>query len=157
MPALFLFQVEVFSNRTHYVTSEGDLVVVDVTRSSFGSYKGQTEHKLECKVDAASGALFDSKSLKIRTIEPPKLRAAPDEKVAPIGSQLSIPCSPRKRAGVSPRIQWYFNGKEVSSKAGRLVVRALSHKDYGVYQCEASNEAGSTMNTIWVKEGQESG
>ncbi|WKY08323.1 hypothetical protein Q1695_007667 [Nippostrongylus brasiliensis] len=250
---------QVFSNRTHYVTSEGDLVVVDVTRSSFGSYKvvasveglgeavsnvftvqqldnplgsanglrivyfsedrtvylaessqkrtesfdcvaslkddvttrwflngvritgtesgaelsqsnrrltltvpggiignGQTEHKLECKVDAASGALFDSKSLKIRTIEPPKLRAAPDEKVAPIGSQLSIPCSPRKRAGVSPRIQWYFNGKEISSKAGRLVVRALSHKDYGVYQCEASNEAGSTMNTIWVKEGQES-
>ncbi|KAK6018466.1 hypothetical protein OSTOST_15945, partial [Ostertagia ostertagi] len=29
----------VYSNRSHYITSRGDLVVVDATRSSFGDYK----------------------------------------------------------------------------------------------------------------------
>ncbi|KAK6022792.1 immunoglobulin domain protein, partial [Ostertagia ostertagi] len=245
----------VYSNRSHYITSRGDLVVVDATRSSFGDYKvvasvdglgeavssiitvyqqtnagepsgglsiiyysedrtiysagssqkrsesfdcvsslkdgararwildgvvisgtetgielsqnnrrltmmvpdalrnGRNEHKLECKVDAASGVLFDQTSLKIRVIEEPKLRPTPVEKFLPLGSRLTIPCSPRKHSGVPLRIQWYFNGNEVATKNGRLVVDELSHKDYGVYQCEATNEAGSSMNTVWVKEG----
>uniref|UniRef100_A0A183GWK9 Ig-like domain-containing protein n=1 Tax=Heligmosomoides polygyrus TaxID=6339 RepID=A0A183GWK9_HELPZ len=33
----------------------------------------------------------------------------------------------------------------------------LSHDDYGIYQCEATNEAGSNMNTVWVKEGAAQG
>lgn len=42
---------------------------------------------------------------------------------------------------------------QVVAKRGRLVVKELSHRDYGVYQCEVTNEAGSSMNTVWVKEG----
>ncbi|PIO76589.1 hypothetical protein TELCIR_01331 [Teladorsagia circumcincta] len=83
------------------------MIVPDALRS------GRNEHNLECKVDAASGVLFDQRSLKIRVTEEPKLRPSPVEKFLPLGSRLTIPCSPRKHSGVPSKIQWYFNGNEV--------------------------------------------
>ncbi|VDO33963.1 unnamed protein product [Haemonchus placei] len=73
----------------------------------------RNEHELECKVDAASGVLFDQKSLKIRIVEEPILKPSQAEKLSPLGSRLAIPCSPRKLSVVPLRIQWYFNGSEV--------------------------------------------
>uniref|UniRef100_A0A7I4YSC4 Basement membrane-specific heparan sulfate proteoglycan core protein n=1 Tax=Haemonchus contortus TaxID=6289 RepID=A0A7I4YSC4_HAECO len=115
--------------------------------------KDRSEHELGCKVDAASGVLFDQKSLKIRIVEEPILKPSQAEKLSPLGSRLAIPCSPRKLSAVPLRIQWYFNGSEFATNDNRLIIDELSQKDFGVYQCEASNEAGSSMNTIWVKEG----
>ncbi|KAJ1368293.1 hypothetical protein KIN20_029398, partial [Parelaphostrongylus tenuis] len=111
------------------------------------------EYKLDCKVDASSGVLFDQRSLTINVIDAPLLKPLPREILQPLGSTLTISCSRRRRRDASSTIRWYFNGREIATKKSRLIVPELSQKDYGIYQCEASNEAGSTMNTVWVKEG----
>ncbi|ETN80700.1 hypothetical protein NECAME_09022, partial [Necator americanus] len=115
--------------------------------------QGRSEHKLDCKVVAESGRAFDQRSLKIDVIDAPALRPLSGEVLQPLGSELNLHCSQKKRNGLSSTIKWFFNGREVAVKRGRLVVKELSQRDYGVYQCEATNEAGSSMNTVWVKEG----
>ncbi|RCN25440.1 fibronectin type III domain protein, partial [Ancylostoma caninum] len=50
-------------------------------------------------------------------------------------------------------LRGFIRAFQVVAKRGRLVVKELSQRDYGVYQCEVTNEAGSSMNTVWVKEG----
>ncbi|EYB98311.1 hypothetical protein Y032_0132g1710 [Ancylostoma ceylanicum] len=115
--------------------------------------KGRSEHKLDCKVVAESGRAFDQRSLKINVIEGPDLRPLPSEEFRPLGSELNLQCSQKKKTALPSTIKWYLNGRDVVAKRGRLVVKELSQRDYGVYQCEVTNEAGSSMNTVWVKEG----
>ncbi|RCN48083.1 hypothetical protein ANCCAN_05909, partial [Ancylostoma caninum] len=80
--------------------------------------KGRSEHKLDCKVVAESGRAFDQRSLKINVIEGPELRALPAEEFRPLGSELNLQCSQKKKNGVPPTTKWYFNGREVSSLEG---------------------------------------
>ncbi|VDM62679.1 unnamed protein product [Angiostrongylus costaricensis] len=134
---------QVSSNASHYVTSRGDL--------------GTLEYKLDCKVDSSSGVLFDQKSLVMNVIDIPLLKPLPREILQPLGSTLTISCSRKRRRDASSTIRWYFNGREIATKKSKLVVQELSQEDYGIYQCETSNDAGSSMNTIWVKEGMTPG
>lgn len=39
------------------------------------------------------------------------------------------------------------------TQRGKLNINRIRQEDFGMYQCEATNEAGSDMKSIWVKEG----
>ncbi|KAK6055923.1 hypothetical protein COOONC_06574 [Cooperia oncophora] len=246
-------ETQVYSNRSHYITSRGDLVVLDAIRSSFGGYKvvasveglgeavssiftvqqqmntgesreglfiiyhsedrtvyssgssqkrpesfdcvaslkdgtrtrwflngvvisgtetgtelsqnnrrltmmvpdalgkGRSEHKLECKVDAASGVLFDQRSSKIKVIEEPTLKPSPSEKFLPLGSRLTIPCSPRKNS-VPSKIQWYFNGNEVWISYFAFLFFRFSHPFCFSFLCGlfSSLTRKGRMYVLWI-------
>uniref|UniRef100_A0A158PCM4 Down syndrome cell adhesion molecule-like protein Dscam2 n=1 Tax=Angiostrongylus cantonensis TaxID=6313 RepID=A0A158PCM4_ANGCA len=105
---------------------------------------GTFEYKLDCKVDSSSGVLFDQKSLVMN-------------KLVIVGvldfsaSELDLILVVLSNFGHMAPTSFAYGG--IATKRSRLVVQQLSQEDYGIYQCEASNDAGSSMNTVWVKEG----
>uniref|UniRef100_A0A1I7W996 Ig-like domain-containing protein n=1 Tax=Heterorhabditis bacteriophora TaxID=37862 RepID=A0A1I7W996_HETBA len=225
--AWFKGETQVYTNTSHYITGRGDLVVVDVSQSSFGKYRvvascdelgkvvskeytvsrmengyniltfgyslsyseegmrirwffdgipilgsesgfvltqnnrrlimnnpttfNEGRHKLDCKVDAALGRLFDMKSTLIIFKDTPKLRTIPNDVFKPIGSSLEIKCSVDKNHGTYNIILWYFNGKEIPSEHGKLSITSISRKNYGIYQCEVINDQTSSKYDISSK------
>ncbi|KIH43267.1 hypothetical protein ANCDUO_26730, partial [Ancylostoma duodenale] len=88
---------------------------------------GRSEHKLDCKVVAESGRAFDQRSLKINVVEGPELRALPAEEFRPMGSELNLQCSQKKKNGVPSTIKWYLNGRELLTKSHQTGADTGSH------------------------------
>lgn len=67
-----------------------------------------------------------------------------------------------EKAGIEEWIGWLKRSKEkilfqIGSQNGVLSISAISPEDYGIYQCEVSNEAGRQMEIITLLEGKDDG
>ncbi|PAV92252.1 hypothetical protein WR25_09019 [Diploscapter pachys] len=113
------------------------------------------EHKLECRIEATSGRIFEQKFSTINFIAPPILRPLPTETRRPIHSTIDLRCSMKKKS--SPAIfTWYFNGQKLTGPAtqnNHLKLSSIGQLNFGVYQCEAQNEAGRDSTSVWLHEG----
>ena len=74
------------------------------------------------------------------------------------GQSIQVDCV--ATGNPSPTITWYFNANPVSSignnrlsvtQAGSLVINNLDLSDSGMYQCFATNDAGETKQSTWIK------
>uniref|UniRef100_A0A915E8P4 Protein sidekick-like protein n=1 Tax=Ditylenchus dipsaci TaxID=166011 RepID=A0A915E8P4_9BILA len=49
------------------------------------------------------------------------------------------------------KFTWYFNNKKLPTTSNFIRIESIQQKDYGVYQCEANNQAGSDIAHIWLR------
>ena len=71
-----------------------------------------------------------------------------------VGQPITLHCD--VDSNPPPLIKWYSNGVEVITMSGlylsennrKLTIAAAQVDDMGDYVCEATNEAGSGMNTL---------
>ncbi|ULT96732.1 hypothetical protein L3Y34_004937 [Caenorhabditis briggsae] len=109
------------------------------------------EHKLECRADAAMGRTSDQNSAYLTFISRPVLKDLPNEIHKKVGSSLTLKCGVKKKSSMD--IKWYRNGLMMNTQRGKLTIDRIRQEDFGLYQCEAVNEAGADMSSVWVKEG----
>ncbi|CAJ0571733.1 unnamed protein product, partial [Mesorhabditis spiculigera] len=188
--------VEIFSNTSRYVTSRGDLVVLDDGLPMDGSYR--VTAWLDALGEAASGVFFVSTDNTARTENPFSIIYGPadlellddegpemaefdcvpsyssdfnihwyidgeeateehrgiNQLGKALGEDVSIRCSLKDGIGGGDT-RWWHNGKKLAARDGILTLNKINADDFGVYQCEGRNLAGSTVSTLWLHEGQE--
>lgn len=65
-----------------------------------------------------------------------------------LGESLTVHCTAN---GIpQPLLRWYFDGKPLGGNLSKLTIASLDNENFGVYQCEAHNEAGADIAAIWV-------
>uniref|UniRef100_A0A915BFE5 Ig-like domain-containing protein n=1 Tax=Parascaris univalens TaxID=6257 RepID=A0A915BFE5_PARUN len=65
-----------------------------------------------------------------------------------LGESLTVHCT---ADGIpQPLLRWYFDGEPLGGNLSKLTLASLNNENFGVYQCEAHNEAGVDIAAIWV-------
>ena len=87
------------------------------------------------------------------TLAPPSfVKVLPTSMKLIVGENLKLKCG--ARGSPAPRITWYRNGKLLVGDDRRILsgdllqVNNLTLLDGGVYQCEAKNDIGSSLNYV---------
>ncbi|CAI4226477.1 unnamed protein product [Auanema sp. JU1783] len=140
------------SNTVGVKLSHNNRKLTFINSSGFSSL-GKGTHNLQCKVSARSGILFEDSTAVLMIIDQPVIEAIPSEIQKPVGSSVSIRCN---TDNLISKIRWFFNGNKIPSKGKSLTISPISGENYGIYQCEARNEAGTALSTTWLKEGEDS-
>uniref|UniRef100_A0A8D9FE64 Protein sidekick n=1 Tax=Cacopsylla melanoneura TaxID=428564 RepID=A0A8D9FE64_9HEMI len=117
--------------------------------------------KYTCQVHLRSGGFpVIEATANVIVLEPPSFPASGKmETLSEFGATVNIPC---EALGVpSPNITWLHNAvnKDKTPHASRysveedgtLIIRKLRMEDSGMWQCVATNEAGSESVSTWLK------
>ncbi|CAD6191275.1 unnamed protein product [Caenorhabditis auriculariae] len=111
------------------------------------------QHKVECKAQASMGRVQDKKFVDFTFIGKPVLKKLPSEISQHLHGEVNVKCAVKKGKFVPVKVRWFFNGVPMRMEQDRLAIKDIQNSDFGLYQCEVSNEAGSAMGDVWLKEG----
>nr|XP_018910641.1 PREDICTED: protein sidekick isoform X1 [Bemisia tabaci] len=117
--------------------------------------------KYTCQVGLRSGGYPTvSADANVVVLEPPSFPGSSKlEYLGEFGSTVNLPC---EALGVpTPNITWLRNAADITKitnhnrytieEDGALVIKKLRMEDSGMFQCVASNEAGSESINTWLK------
>ncbi|KAE9550691.1 hypothetical protein FO519_006092 [Halicephalobus sp. NKZ332] len=134
--------------RTEY--SNRRLVIRNVV-----SLVGKSVHSVRIRCEAKTGDenLMEYAEAHLEVIEAPQINreSLPSELNLRAGDPLKLLCKTSK-AWPRAKFGWYFNKERIPGPSSEVLkIDHLEKDQYGVYQCKASNLAGTDFAQVWIK------
>ncbi|VDK83743.1 unnamed protein product, partial [Litomosoides sigmodontis] len=127
--------------------ANGTLMISDVSMQDAGTYR--------CRAQTARGRA--EAVMYLRVVEIPKVHVTPHQLYFVRGQSFNVSCSVDGDMPTEPK--WYFKGHRIIPDYQKyyitykydLIVQQTTEADVGVYECRASNAAGSQADTTMAQ------
>ncbi|CAG9531886.1 unnamed protein product [Cercopithifilaria johnstoni] len=127
--------------------TNGTLMISDVNMQDAGIYR--------CRVQTPAGRA--EAIMHLHVLEAPKVHVTPHQLYFVRGQSFNISCT--VNGDMLPEPKWYFKGRRIIPDHQKyyitykydLIVQRATEADIGVYECHASNAAGSHADSTMVK------